>query len=305
MKIQSHYSNWWITGKYKALRFFTGCVIILCLTNSRLLHSMQLHVKDAEVDQRRLLAADKTGGTPLHIAAANGNSALCDSLLQNGADVNAKNSLGETALLSAAASTSNTVEACKLLLSKGARVYEKNNNADTALLLAAYKDDDRLVELLLEHGADPFVLNEKKETPCMIAIINGNSWICGIYLSRGLIDVSKRDSNGITLLGKAASYGHRHVCELFLNEMLLCPAMYSDLPGTPATFSESEKAEVLKAILEKNNDVVAGGNLNKIRMYIAEAQAITTHPELKEYLGPNCLEEFREAVRDLVASLNK
>lgn len=51
----------------------------------------------------RLHAVDGKGDTPLHIAARCGKLALCDLLIQNGADPDAKNALGETAAQVAAA----------------------------------------------------------------------------------------------------------------------------------------------------------------------------------------------------------
>lgn len=63
----------------------------------RLLSDAQLRDIEDFAHSERLHAVDGKGETPLHIAARCGKLALCDLLIQHGADPNAKNFDGETA----------------------------------------------------------------------------------------------------------------------------------------------------------------------------------------------------------------
>ncbi|WPX40435.1 ankyrin repeat domain-containing protein [Akkermansia sp. N21116] len=87
------------------------------------------------------------GETPLMSAANNGNADIVKLLLDNGANVNIKGNNGETALLWAAQTWSNTHYSHKnyrsvieQLISKGADTKAENKNGETALTLIMKKD---------------------------------------------------------------------------------------------------------------------------------------------------------------------
>ena len=99
-------------------------------------------------------AKDKTelGRTPLHTAAVGDASATVELLLNQGADVHAKDKteLGRTPLHTAAVGdASATVE---LLLNQGADVHAKNNNGWMPLHYATEKDASATAEVLLKRG---------------------------------------------------------------------------------------------------------------------------------------------------------
>jgi ankyrin repeat protein len=73
-------------------------------------------------------------------------------LLAKGADVNAKDKFGRTALISAAGN--NQQETVKLLLAKGADVNAKDMNGNTAFIAASFYGHPEVVKLLLAKGAD-------------------------------------------------------------------------------------------------------------------------------------------------------
>ena len=97
-------------------------------------------------------AQNNHGSTALHGAAANGIIELVNFLIVKGAEVNTQNNLGSTALHGAA--RYGKTDVVKLLLCNRADVTVKNNNGQTALQLAARYGKTEVVKLLLCNGAD-------------------------------------------------------------------------------------------------------------------------------------------------------
>src|SRR5688500_13166304 len=91
------------------------------------------------------------GATPLMFAALYGNAAAVATLIQRGADVNAANDEGATALMWAVTDLEKTT----LLLDAGANVNAASADARTPLIIAAgIRGAAPVVRLLLEKGAD-------------------------------------------------------------------------------------------------------------------------------------------------------
>jgi len=92
------------------------------------------------------------GVTPLHCAAGSGHAGMAHLLLDNGADIEAKTAAGWCALHLSASGHHITV--VRLLLVKGAAINAQVDG-NTALYHAAATGQSKIVELLLEAGADP------------------------------------------------------------------------------------------------------------------------------------------------------
>ena len=97
-------------------------------------------------------AKDKDGGTALMLAAESGHKAVMRLLLKKGADVEAKHVTGRTALKWAAEGEEEAV--VRLLLKKEANDEAKDRTGLTALVLAAESGHETVVRLLLETGAN-------------------------------------------------------------------------------------------------------------------------------------------------------
>src|SRR5687767_8898780 len=103
-----------------------------------------------------LTSATPTLGAPaagLADAAEKGDRAAIRTLLKQHADVNAPQADGMTALHWA--SHLDDFETAKLLVSANANVNATNRNGVTPLSLACQNGNASIVELLLDHGADP------------------------------------------------------------------------------------------------------------------------------------------------------
>jgi hypothetical protein len=116
---------------------------------------------------------DLYGSTPLHYAAANGYVEITRLLLQNGAEVNAKNNYGHTPLHWAA--IHGQVDILHLLVENGANLEAQNNYGGRALHYAA------------RYGHLPFIQE---------------------LISRYYVDINARSNNGETALMLARALNH-------------------------------------------------------------------------------------------------
>ena len=91
------------------------------------------------------------GKKPLHIAAEGGNKEIVEILINNGANINAKDEYGETPLMSACKMGRN--EVADFLIKNGANVNEKSNLGNSPLSLAKKQGHKEIAELLIANGA--------------------------------------------------------------------------------------------------------------------------------------------------------
>uniref|UniRef100_A0ABM0N060 Poly [ADP-ribose] polymerase n=1 Tax=Saccoglossus kowalevskii TaxID=10224 RepID=A0ABM0N060_SACKO len=101
--------------------------------------------------------------TPLHLAAGYNNVEVAEHLLENGADVNARDKGGLIPLHNA--SSYGHVDIAALLIKFGTCVNAIDRWSFTPLHEAAQKGRTQLCALLLAHGADPAMKNQEGQTP--------------------------------------------------------------------------------------------------------------------------------------------
>lgn len=114
-----------------------------------------LLTREVDVNERRF-----KGGTLLMLAAD--DPALIKFLIEKGADVNAKDDDGETALMKAVASYAKTNLSCvNLLLAKGADINAVNSTGETPLIMAVKKFNVEMAALLLKKGSSADIKDKK------------------------------------------------------------------------------------------------------------------------------------------------
>ena len=107
--------------------------------------------------------------TPLHCAAYMNRARTVELLLQQGADVNAQDQFGHTALMMV--TLKQTVDVARLLLAAGANPNMQDCNGNTALHWAIHwGNQERLARELVAHGADFNLPNKKGITPLQVAL---------------------------------------------------------------------------------------------------------------------------------------
>ena len=97
------------------------------------------------------------------------------------------------------AALSGGVEGVRYTLSKGADVNAKNNNGATALMAAAMVNSKYIAELLIEEGADTSVVDNTGYTALMTAVVMLNFEVAGFLLEKsgGLGEVKKQMQDAI------------------------------------------------------------------------------------------------------------
>ena len=163
--------------------------------------------RGADVDAR-----NDDGWTALMYAAYKGHTACLTLLLNNRADVNLQRNGGWTALMSTAW---NGHDACmKMLLDRGADVNVADNDGRTALMWAACYGHDACLAILLDRGADVNLQNIDGRTALILAARRGHDACLPILLENGA-DVNLQNIDGRTALMLAAAEGH-DVCVTML-----------------------------------------------------------------------------------------
>lgn len=88
----------------------------------------------------------------LHAAAKRGDVAAIRALFDKGANIDARDAAGATALL--VATRNNQVEAARALIEAGADVNAKDGIQDSPYLYAGARGHNEILEMTLRHGAD-------------------------------------------------------------------------------------------------------------------------------------------------------
>jgi ankyrin repeat protein len=146
----------------------------------------------------------------MYAAEEDENTAVIYMLLQAGADVNAVNQHGETAL-HVACDTSRADE-CFLLLCNGADIFARDNEGNTPLHVACREDGVMQIALIMVHlGGDIYAVNNEGESAMHISVFadGGVESLLGYYCLN--MDLRFRNREGNTLLhtvSEVSQYGH-------------------------------------------------------------------------------------------------
>jgi len=168
-----------------------------------------------------------TGERGLTMAASRGELRLVTLLLARGANVNAEDRLGFTALHRAA--YADHVHVAEVLMRHGADVGAiAHDNGYTPLHCAASFGCSAMVAFLLDHGASIDARDAMGRTPVHVAMLHWEKdamWqVVSLLIRRGA-DTSIQDDEGRTPLATAVERGHAAIADLLRNrgESEQCP----------------------------------------------------------------------------------
>ena len=200
-----------------------------------------------KTEQRRTALETKTKdgnhfATPLIIAAHNGQLNSVKSLLEYGADIEARGMLkiedkvsieGCTPLLAAAAS--GYLDVVRLLIKRKANVEGRTSTGATPLRAAAYKGHIDIVRYLVKRcGADVNARNNYDSTALKVACYCGHVSVVTYLINKGA-SINLQSEDGTTALHVAVQGGHIKIVLQLLalgasqtpNDLGLTPLLYA------------------------------------------------------------------------------
>ena len=133
-------------------------------------------------------ARDSSGNTPLGYAAMAGNSDIYELLIKNGADFDLFD-----------CSAAGDLQRVKELIADKADINAINRYGSTALLLASWDKGVEVMELLLNNGANIDLQNDQGRTALMSAAKNGQKKAVELLLEYDA-NIHLKDSNEKTAL---------------------------------------------------------------------------------------------------------
>lgn len=179
--------------------------------------------KESMMDTYHLLLAykadltqkDMFGDTVLHtVTMINVDKEIVEFLINNGADLNAKNKEGSTPL--SIAVQKREVEIVKLLTDNGADIHTKNANGISPLFLALTSTPEVLQAIVNEKNA--ITQDSEGNTPLHIALINDASLSRVKYIVSQTGDVNIRNREGNSPLFITVLKNRKEVGELLLQK---------------------------------------------------------------------------------------
>ena len=190
----------------------------------------------------------KGADVSLHFAAGLGDITIVKSLIEDGADVNAKDERGQTPLHVAVAR--GHVEVAELLINKGANVNAKRGKYPT-LSWAVWNEDRDMIKLLVIKGAE--VNFAEDDWPYLHYL----AWNNDRELVERLLDhgakLNVKDEKGRTELHIALSRGHRDLVEFLVSKGATAPEFHL---------------------------AVCQGNLERVKSFVEEGNDVNTKDEL-------------------------
>lgn len=165
-------------------------------------------------DSSTIFLTDDLERTPLHWAARGVYFDMVKYLVDNNADVNAKDIYQITPIASITAR--NHLVALEYVLKNGANPNTLDFERNTPIHYAAASGQVRTAQLLIENGASVHIKNSYERTPLLLAVReSGNLEMVKLLLDYGS-DINAKDNGQNTALTLAAWRGHKDVVDYLI-----------------------------------------------------------------------------------------
>src|SRR5689334_104193 len=147
-------------------------------------------------------------------------------------------------------------EAVRGLLQKGADVNAPQPDGMTALHWAAYKGDAEMAEMLLYGGAHADAVTRIGQyTPLHIASREGNTAVAKLLVEKGANVNAKTTNSGATALHLAAAAGNAELISFLLDHNADVNAREDEWGQTPLIFAASlNRVDAIKVLMKRGAD---------------------------------------------------
>jgi ankyrin repeat protein len=242
-------------------------------------------------------AKSEAGDPALMTAAGVGSVEAMRFLLDQGAEVDARNAFGSTALIWAATDLAKV----QLLVDRGANVNAAAQSGRTAALVAAMSERSApIVRLLASKGADLKATDAFKNTLLIAAAVGNDSDTIRLALEAG-VDPSAASVTGITALFMAVYHANLPAVQLLLSKGARVDAV-ADMPNaganvnardgrsmTPLMFAVAKNDQdpaVIRLLLERGADTTVQSNVGETAADWARKVAAPTGMEALKVAKP-------------------
>ncbi len=212
--------------------------------------------------------ADSRGITPLMYSATVGSAGAMRMLIDHGADVNARNAFGSTALMWSA----TDLEKVRLLVEHGADVNIASKAGRTALLIAAGSNPSaEIVRYLIAHGADVKATDATHGTTLFAATLGNDTESIRILIAAG-VDVNAPGDAGVTPLMNTAA--NVEAVKMLLAKGAKVNAISAD------TFGEVKNGPIALGRFTALQRATTGGSAESVRALLDAGADINT-PDIR------------------------
>lgn len=162
---------------------------------------------------------------------------------------------------------SGDVESVKKYIASGADVNYVGESKQSSLAVAALYGHIRVVNVLIEHGADTDLpIGGYKETPLILASGEGRIKTIKALLSAGA-DINIKSADGRTALIEAAGNGHTEVVNILLRAGAAVNIKGPE--GKTALMLAADDREVVEALLDKGAELEAKDDFGRTPLFYA------------------------------------
>ena len=237
------------------------------------------------------------GGTALHGAVAAVNLDAVKFLIENKADVNARDGTGDTPLMTNAETTGHTdqPQIAKALIAARVAVNAQNNDGETALFKAS-QENAEVVRVLLANGADPNLKNKEGTSPAQVTIGSIDSLVTLPLLIKYKADLTIKDEKERTLLHKACIAHDSNSTEILLENGIDINAKDSE-GFTPLILAINDV--VLPTELDGDEKVARGGREDVVELLLKHG----ANPNLADPAGNTPLHHAAQEDRRVILRL--
>ena len=191
--------------------------------------------------------AGASSNLPIVREAAFGNADSVRNLAKSGADVNAVDENGDTAVV--VASANGHKEAVAALIEFGANINQSDGKGETAIAAAIRAQNSEMVKTLYEKGADLNQAVKSGETPLMLASQLGLGDIAQ-FLTQAGVDLNAKGLNGKTAMYIAVAAGALQLAQTLIKAGADAEAADDDGKSALDLLKESENEEAAKIARE-------------------------------------------------------
>ena len=217
------------------------------------------------------------GFTPLMGAARGSQVELIEWLLKEGADPNAVNRNGWTALMEAAELENTDGEIIAMLIEAGAKVNARCAEGKTALMCALMWAPPATIRQLLDLGADVRMKDEDGSTALMLAVEESSVEVVAM-LVEAVAKVDATNAEGKSALMWAAKFARPAAVRLLLDQG--ADVRMKDKAGSTVLmiaaqgYSEESRVEVVAMLVEAGAKVNARGAEGKTALMYAAKKSM-------------------------------